>query len=1065
TNCVSGKVFSEPKSNKCVECSTINANCVECSSNGERKCIKCRENSGFYLLNGNCVACDSTCKPNTCDSTSGFCSQCLLNYTVTSPISKVCVKCSEFDSYCSKCAVDYTRKCELCSNGKYPKPSKNYKCGNCDFTCGGSCSGTTGACTGCSSNYVFSISNNLVCDSCATFDSNCLTCDSTYQRKCSVCRPSGMYPSDSTYTCVSCDATCNGNCDQTTGKCTGCINNYVFEATKSRVCVACKSFDQNCKVCSSDYNRKCVECESGFYPNESGGCVFCNTTITNCKSCNSKENKCLSCQDPYYLFNQTCLSCASGSYKNTETSCEKCYIGIPNCQTCSTKTVGIPVCTACYSPYAFDSQTGVCESCGANTFYNATTKKCENNGGGCLTSSNQEQCLSCSDGYYLSNNKCVSATNCVFKSTLSKISCDCSDQISVGSDCQSTLSKCKYQKNYKNQKECIQCEDKYVVNDNTCQNVVNILSLRNGVVYRCDNGNYLNENNQCVTCKNNSSICINYKSISIVLSCGNNSIYNVETMSCNSDNNCLKYGKDYCSKCVDVNMELKYGKCSVCSVPNCKYCEGGKCKRCNEKYVIQTNGFCFEQSEVGCAKANGMSCPQCNEGFYAIETLNNEGKYDFCIPISNTQIADCKYSLISQSKCVECFDSFKLKNGKCSEQFEDQENDEENNSTITKQDKKGVEVSCFTRNNKGCERCISGYYFNNSECEKCPNHCYHCYNTSYCLTCDPQYYLSSTFTCEPLGNLFTKCDLTLPTGGGCAICKDHYYKQKTDCISCDESCGTCVDSTSCLSCQNEHFKLSGSESKLCVSYDNLTNCETKTPIGCLRCEDGYYLDNYICKNCSENCISCDSYQNCKKCVEKDYVLVDSQCVSYKNVEFCLSANNSKCTECEGFHKPSDAGDYCVKVTNYGLVVGVPISVTFVIIVFIVAIILIAISMIQKRKQKKKEQNICNFKMSRSNIEMVKLSANLVSNKTTLKFDLDDNDPLKVDIETRDLVCIGNVSKSNLKVQFSVMEGCDYYEIRSVPPLVTLKPGYACEFEIIIKPLCTCVTKESVAITS
>ncbi|ELP84384.1 tyrosine kinase, putative, partial [Entamoeba invadens IP1] len=220
-------------------------------------------------------------------------------------------------------------------------------------------------------------------------------------------------------------------------------------------------------------------------------------------------------------------------------------------------------------------------------------------------------------------------------------------------------------------------------------------------------------------------------------------------------------------------------------------------------------------------------CSQCKEGFSPIETLNKIEKYDFCIPISQSQIADCKYSLISQFKCVECLDTFKLKNGNCSEKIDDNENN----------------------------------------------------------TCDPQYYLSSTFTCEPLGNLFTKCELTLPTGGGCAICKDHYYKQKTDCISCDESCGTCVDGTSCLSCRNEYFKLSGSENKFCVSYDNLTNCETKTPIGCVKCENGYFLDNYICKSCSDNCISCDNDQNCKICVENDYVLVDSQCVNYKSIEF------------------------------------------------------------------------------------------------------------------------------------------------------------------------------------
>ncbi|ELP85501.1 hypothetical protein EIN_528980, partial [Entamoeba invadens IP1] len=126
-----------------------------CALNGERKCVKCRENSGFYLLNGNCVACDSTCKPNTCDSTTEFCSRCLLNYTITSPISKVCIKSSEFDSCCSKCAVDNARKCELCSSGKYPKESENYKCGYCDWSCGGMCNGSTGVYTSCSLNFLF----------------------------------------------------------------------------------------------------------------------------------------------------------------------------------------------------------------------------------------------------------------------------------------------------------------------------------------------------------------------------------------------------------------------------------------------------------------------------------------------------------------------------------------------------------------------------------------------------------------------------------------------------------------------------------------------------------------------------------------------------------------------------------------------------------------------------------------------------------------------------------------------------------------------------------------------
>ncbi|ELP86028.1 hypothetical protein EIN_235750 [Entamoeba invadens IP1] len=276
-------------------------------------------------------------------------------------------------------------------------------------------------------------------------------------------------------------------------------------------------------------------------------------------------------------------------------------------------------------------------------------------------------------------------------------------------------------------------------------------------------------------------------------------------------------------------MEMHKGKSVTCSVPNCKNCEGGKCKKCQENYVIQTNGFCVEKSEVSCVNSDGLRCLKCTENFCPTDSINKEGKYDYCLPLSLSQIADCKYSLISQSMCIKCLDTFKMKNGNCSEIFDDID-DDENNVTNTKQNLKGAEISCFTRNNKGCERCISGYYNINSECELCSNHRDNCYNITYCLTCDPQYYLTSTFIYKPLGDLFTKCELTLPTGVGCAICKDKYYKRETDCISCDELCGTCVDGKLCLTCKIEYFKLSGMENKYCLSYDNLTNCVTKTSI-------------------------------------------------------------------------------------------------------------------------------------------------------------------------------------------------------------------------------------------
>ena len=72
------------------------------------------------------------------------------------------------------------------------------------------------------------------------------------------------------------------------------------------------------------------------------------------------------------------------------------------------------------------------------------------------------------------------------------------------------------------------------------------------------------------------------------------------------------------------------------------------------------------------------------------------------------------------------------------------------------------------------------------------------------------------------------------------------------------------------------------------------------------------------------------------------------------------------------------------------------------------------------------KTICVFNMKRSNVEFTKLNDILVTNKPILSFN-DEFDEIPVMTETRTLICIGNISKNNLKVQFSVVEGCDIYE--------------------------------------
>ena len=68
---------------------------------------------------------------------------------------------------------------------------------------------------------------------------------------------------------------------------------------------------------------------------------------------------------------------------------------------------------------------------------------------------------------------------------------------------------------------------------------------------------------------------------------------------------------------------------------------------------------------------------------------------------------------------------------------------------------------------------------------------------------------------------------------------------------------------------------------------------------------------------------------------------------------------------------------------------------------------------------------------------------------------DEMNEIPVNEETKDLICIGNKSKNRLKVQITSKEGCEKYEIRTEPKIISLKPGEACEFNVFITPFCTC----------
>ncbi|EMD43202.1 serine/threonine kinase, putative [Entamoeba histolytica HM-3:IMSS] len=103
-------------------------------------------------------------------------------------------------------------------------------------------------------------------------------------------------------------------------------------------------------------------------------------------------------------------------------------------------------------------------------------------------------------------------------------------------------------------------------------------------------------------------------------------------------------------------------------------------------------------------------------------------------------------------------------------------------------------------------------------------------------------------------------------------------------------------------------------------------------------------------------------------------------------------------------------------------------------------------------------------MKYSNIQFIELSPNspLLINKKNITFDCE-NVFLPVGSETKDIICVGNNGKNEIKVQFTSKEQNDKFLLRVQPPLVALEGGYACEFEIFIQPLCTCKIEEKLSV--
>ena len=289
------------------------------------------------------------------------------------------------------------------------------------------------------------------------------------------------------------------------GSCEKCNDNYAFEGEERDICLnksiflnnyytkdGAKSYYscdeeghehiKNCNKCFFNTNKlklECMECKIGFFilDNEFNKCYSenelnnnkyfhinsthkrtCSNQIKNCNECESEE-KCIKCQDNFYLINNDTKTCVNineinpiDEYyldinnKTTYYSCNNSeYNAIQNCKKCYNNNS----CVLCNNGYTFiEGDKTKCfkiEELG-NKYYSDPNDgniylKCSNLVNNCYTCSSS-QCLVCKDGFIFLNDN--------FSACISLLSIDLNEYVTENNI---TYYSCKDDK-YKNMLKC-----------------------------------------------------------------------------------------------------------------------------------------------------------------------------------------------------------------------------------------------------------------------------------------------------------------------------------------------------------------------------------------------------------------------------------------------------------------------------------------------------------------------------------------------------------------------------------------------------------------------------------
>ena len=162
-----------------------------------------------------------------------------------------------------------------------------------------------------------------------------------------------------------------------------------------------------------------------------------------------------------------------------------------------------------------------------------------------------------------------------------------------------------------------------------------------------------------------------------------------------------------------------------------------------------------------------------------------------------------------------------------------------------------VEELCVDWHEDRCKRCEPGMYLSENECLPCDENCVTCEGEAdFCMSCDAAQgmYLSQN-ECMNNSELAGICRVFI-TGGGCASCVTGFYRQERTCVECNETCASCLNGDSCLTCSEDYFM---TVEDTCRPKTDIVGCAVKvdSALGCTVCEEGFFLDARECSKCSD----------------------------------------------------------------------------------------------------------------------------------------------------------------------------------------------------------------------